>query len=102
MAAPLSRATASSMPVPTSGASAVISGTAWRCMLEPMRARLASSFSRNGMSEAATDTSCFGDTSMRSTFSGGSSSTSPACRHTISSSVKVPFGASLALACAMM
>ena len=45
------------------------SGTAWRCMLEPISARLASSFSRNGMSAAATETSCFGDTSMRSTLS---------------------------------
>ena len=61
MAAPESRATVSSMPVPTNGASARISGTAWRCMFEPIRARLASSFSRNGMSEAATETSCLGD-----------------------------------------
>ena len=38
------------MPVPTSGAAVRSSGTAWRCMFEPMRARLASSFSRNGMS----------------------------------------------------
>ena len=48
MVTPESRATVSSMPVPTSGASARISGTAWRCMFEPMSARLASSFSRNG------------------------------------------------------
>jgi hypothetical protein len=54
------------------------------------------------MSAAATDTSCFGDTSIRSTFSGGSSSTSPAWRQTIRSSAKVPFGLSLALAWAMM
>ena len=59
-----SRATVSSMPVPTSGASARSSGTAWRCMFEPISARLASSFSRNGMSAAATETSCFGETSM--------------------------------------
>ena len=38
-------------------------------MFEPISARLASSFSRNGMSAAATETSCFGDTSMKSTFS---------------------------------
>ena len=37
------------MPVPTS-ASDFTSGTAWRCMFEPMSARLASSCSRNGMS----------------------------------------------------
>jgi hypothetical protein len=36
-------------------------------MFEPISARLASSFSRNGISEAATDTSCLGDTSIRST-----------------------------------
>ena len=64
MAAPESRATMPSMPVPTIGASAWISGTAWRCMFEPISARLASSFSRNGMSAAATETTCFGDTSM--------------------------------------
>ncbi len=58
--APESRATFSSMPVPTNGASARSSGTAWRCMFEPISARFASSFSRNGISEAATDTSCFG------------------------------------------
>ena len=51
-------------PVPTSGASAWSSGTAWRCMFEPISARLASSFSRNGMSAAATETTCFGETSM--------------------------------------
>ena len=71
MAAPESRATISSMPVPTSGASACRSGTACRCMFEPISARFASSFSRNGISEAATDTSCFGDTSIRSTCSRG-------------------------------
>ena len=36
-------------PVPTSGASVWRSGTAWRCMFEPMRARFASSCSRNGI-----------------------------------------------------
>src|SRR5256885_8099300 len=30
-------------------------GTAWRCMFEPIRARLASSCSRNGISAVATD-----------------------------------------------
>jgi hypothetical protein len=29
-------------------------------MFEPISARFASSFSRNGMSDAATETSCFG------------------------------------------
>ena len=58
-----------SMPVPTSGARARSSGTAWRCMFDPISARFASSFSRNGTSEAATETSCFGETSMKSTLS---------------------------------
>src|SRR6185295_11701588 len=62
MTAPESRAVMYSMPVPTNGARAWSSGTAWRCMFDPMSARFASSFSRNGMSEAATETSCFGDT----------------------------------------
>ena len=61
---PESMATGRSMPVPTSGTSARSVGTAWRCMFEPISARLASSCSRNGISEAATDTICFGDTSM--------------------------------------
>ncbi len=65
--APLSRATTASIPVPTSGASDWISGTAWRCMFEPISARLASSFSRNGISAAATETTCLGETSMKVT-----------------------------------
>src|SRR3546814_1754139 len=55
------------MPVPTNGASARTKGTACRCMFEPISARLASSFSRNGISEAATETSCFGDRSAEHT-----------------------------------
>jgi hypothetical protein len=39
-------------------------GTAWRDMLAPISARFASSCSRNGTSEAATETICAGDTSM--------------------------------------
>jgi hypothetical protein len=66
-----SRAAAASMPVPMYGASARTSGTACFCMLAPMSARLASSCSRNGMSAVATETICFGETSMKSTSSGG-------------------------------
>jgi hypothetical protein len=40
------------------------SGTPWRCMFEPMRARLASSCSRKGIIPAATETSCLGEMSM--------------------------------------
>ena len=47
--APESLTAMCSRPVPTSGASVRSSGTAWRCMLEPISARLASSFSRNGI-----------------------------------------------------
>ena len=73
MTAPESRATFSSSPVPTSGACGKSSGTDWRCMFEPIRARLASSCSRNGISAAAMETSCSGATSMNSMRSGGSS-----------------------------
>ena len=62
-AAPESLTVMCSMPVPTSGASERSRGTAWRCMFEPISARFASSCSRNGMSDAATETSCFGETS---------------------------------------
>jgi hypothetical protein len=55
-------------------------------MFEPISARLASSFSRNGISAAATDTSCFGDTSIRSMFSRGVIITSPEWRQTTNSS----------------
>ncbi len=102
MAAPESRATTASMPVPTKGASARTSGTACRCMLEPISARFASSFSRNGMSAAATDTSCFGDTSIRSTLSTGTTMTSPAWRQTMRSSVSLPLASISALAWATL
>jgi len=42
------------MPVPTSGDSVRISGTACRCMFDPMSARLASSCSRKGINAVAT------------------------------------------------
>ena len=80
IAAPLSRATTPSMPVPTNGAAACRSGTAWRCMFEPISARLASSFSRNGISAAATETSCLGETSIMVIASGRTSTNSPFSR----------------------
>ena len=49
-------ATAASIPVPTVGGSVISSGTAWRCMLDPIRARLASSCSRKGINPAETPT----------------------------------------------
>ena len=66
IAAPESRATTVFHAGADQRRSAWISGTAWRCMFEPISARLASSFSRNGISAAATDTICFGETSMKS------------------------------------
>ncbi len=90
MVTPESRATIASMPVPTSGASVRRSGTAWRCMFEPMRARFASSFSRNGTSDAATETSWFGDTSIRSTSSGLARTNSPSLRQETLPPMKAP------------
>ncbi len=52
------------MPVPTKGDSGFNNGTACLIMLDPIKALLASSFSKKGINEAATDTSCLGDTSM--------------------------------------
>src|SRR5439155_1435628 len=66
ISSPESLAAADSMPVPTIGASVTTRGTAWRCMFEPIRARLASSCSRNGINAVATLTVCFGETSMYS------------------------------------
>ena len=54
---PESRAKTPSMPVPTNGAWDWRSGTAWRCMFDPISARFASSCSRKGIREAATETS---------------------------------------------
>ena len=99
---PESRATTRSIPVPTSGASVRSRGTACRCMLEPMRARFASSFSRNGMSDAATDTSWFGDTSMNSTCSGRTMVNSPPMRAEMRSAVKCPLASSGAFAWAIV
>ena len=68
-------------------------------MFEPIRARLASSFSRNGISAAATETTCLGETSIRSTWSLGSSVGSPLMRPgTRSSTISPSFSAMLAWA----
>ena len=76
------------MPVPTSGASAFSSGTAWRCMFEPISARLASSCSRNGIIAVATDQICSGETSIRSTSLGPTVTYWPAC---VRQRISVPF-----------
>ena len=74
---PVSTAARRSMPVPISGGSGFSSGTAWRCMLEPIRARFASSCSRKGISAVATDQIWFGETSISSTSLGETVTTSP-------------------------
>ena len=56
-----------SSPVPTTGTSGLINGTAWRCMFDPISARLASSCSRNGINDALKPTIWLGATSMNST-----------------------------------
>jgi hypothetical protein len=70
-------------------------------MFEPMRARLASSFSRKGISAAATETTCLGDTSMKSTSAFGDRVTSPLMRVVTRSSAMAPPSIRLMLAWAM-
>ena len=70
-------------------------------MFEPMRARFASSCSRNGISDAATDTICFGDTSMYSIWSGVAIVNSLRWRQETRSLTNAPFGVSSALAWAI-
>ena len=67
-------------------------GTAWRCMFAPMSARFASSCSRNGTSEAATETICVGATSMYWIRSAEVSTDSPLSRAETSSSIELAFG----------
>ena len=98
---PLSTAAVRSTPVPTSGFSGRRQGTAWRCMFEPINARFASSCSRNGISDAATDTICAGATSMYWILSGDDSMNSLRLRHDTSSSASFPLPSIFAFACAI-
>ena len=75
-----SRTKAPSKPVPTIGACGLMIGTAWRIMLDPIKARLASSCSRNGIKEAAIEAIWLGATSIRLTFSISSTGKSPSLR----------------------
>ena len=84
-------ATGFSMPVATMGGWGARSGTAWRCMFEPMSARFASSCSRNGIRLAETPTSCFGLMSTYSTSSLGMRRKSPLTRATTASAVIRPW-----------
>ena len=70
-------------------------------MLAPISARFASSCSRNGTSEAATDTICAGDTSMYWMRSAPTRIDSPASRADTRSPVRRPSLSSAALAWAM-
>ena len=100
---PVSTAARRSIPVPISGGSGFNSGTAWRCMLEPIRARLASSCSRNGISAVATDQIWVGETSIRSTSLGAAVaySSSEARTRTLGPFSFFVFGSTSAFAWAM-
>ena len=100
---PVSSAARRSIPVPISGASVFNSGTAWRCMLEPISARLASSCSRKGIIAVATDQICSGETSIRSTSTGSTSTYWPACvRHSTVSAVILPLASTSVFAWAII
>ena len=98
---PESLATTVSNPVPTSGFSALRTGTACRCMLDPIKALLASSCSRNGIKEAAIETTCCGDTSIKSILSGDINSNSFACLTATRSSTNLLFLSSITFAWAI-
>ena len=101
---PVSIAARYSMPVPTSGACGIISGTACFCMFAPIRARLASLCSRNGISAVATETICAGATSMNSTSLGAEVTASPRLeRQSTESFRNLPvFGSTRSEACAIV
>ena len=97
---PLSTATRCSMPVATSGASGRRSGTACRCMFDPISALLASSCSRNGIRAVETLTICMGETSIRSTSSTDSMAGSAWVRVSTLSGMSCPRSSVGMLACA--
>ena len=87
---PESNATSDSMPVPTKGDSGFNKGTACRIILDPIKALLASSFSKKGIKAAATETNCFGETSINSILSLLDSSKFKFFLHATSSSINDP------------
>ena len=101
---PESTAARYSTPVPTSGACGIISGTACRCMFAPIRARLASLCSRNGIIAVATETICAGETSMNSTSFACAITASPSDERqsTVSCSNLPVFGSTPSEACAIV
>ena len=89
--------TTRSMPVATHGGSLLTSGTAWRCMFEPMSARLASSCSRKGISEALTPTICLGLMSTNCTSSGSTRTRSTSLDSSLSVRLRASTFSSLVL-----
>ena len=71
-------------------------------MFDPIRALLASSFSKKGISEAATDTTCIGVTSIKSTSEGGVIKKLPSFLQFSKSSVNSPSFAVNEFACAIL
>ena len=71
-------------------------------MLDPIRALLASSFSKKGIIAEATETSCLGETSINSISSGLARPISPSLRTGINSPVNAPFSFNCAFACAIV
>ena len=91
-------ATTLSIPVPTSGFSARNTGTACRCIFEPISARLASSCSRNGIKEAATEDICLESISIKVTSDLSTNTNSFLCLPETRSSCKKPLESTLELA----
>ena len=71
-------------------------------MFDPIKALLASSFSKKGIKAAATDTSCLGETSIKSIFSLDDNSKFRFFLQATSSSVKDPSLFNAELACAIV
>ena len=86
--------------MPTSGASVRSSGTACRCMFDPMSAVGVVVLEERDQA-GATETSWFGDTSMQSTCSGRTMVNSPPMRDETRSFVKL-LASIGAFACAMV
>ena len=67
-------------------------------MFDPIRALDASSFSKKGIIAVATDTSCLGETSIKSTSLLGTTNTSPLSLTVTFLSIKHPFSSNGSLA----
>ena len=98
---PENLATVLSIPVPTSGVSVDNVGTACLIIFEPIRALFASSCSKKGIKAAAIETTCWGETSIKSTLEGFISSNSFLYLTGTSSSVNLLFLSIFALAWAI-